>query len=179
MSTPRSCQLIVFIYSSHPNPGKAEEAGKRRGLSHVPEPLPHLWPQEKRARPTDPIPSWGQPGWFSASQRPSVFWAEVDRKCFCSEPCCNTRDPKQPLLGTPHLQIPALNSSSPWQTFARQRGPAMSQQLQSCPVGLTAPKGSLSHQVAVQINSRAAQDSGLAQCEGGGTGTWLHLGRVA
>lgn len=56
VSAPRSCQLIVFIYSSHSNPGKAEEAGKRRGLSHVPEPLPHLWPQEKRARLTDLIP---------------------------------------------------------------------------------------------------------------------------
>ena len=50
--------------------------------------------------------------------------------------------------------------------LARQRGPAMSQQLQSCVVGLTALKGSLSHQVTAQISPRAAQDLGLAECEG-------------
>lgn len=50
--------------------------------------------------------------------------------------------------------------------LARQRGPAMSQQLQSCVVGLTALKGSLSHHVTAQISPRAAQDLGLAQCEG-------------
>ena len=78
--------------------------------------------EESQADRSDPL--WGQPGWLSASQRPSVFWAEVDQECFCSGPYCNTRDVKQPLLGTPPLQIPPLNSSSPLADFCQAEGPS-------------------------------------------------------
>ena len=88
-------------------------------------PRPHLWPHEKGAGVSDLIPSWGQPGWFSASQRPlcsGQMWTR-DASVPRSGPCCITRDPKQPLLGTLCLQIPSgnphpsLNSSSPLANF--------------------------------------------------------------
>lgn len=174
--SPRSVPAHQLHLQPHLTPGRAGEAGKGRGLSRVLRPQPHLWPHEKGAGVSDLIPSWGQPGWFSASQRPlcsGQTWTR-DASGPRSGPCCITRDPKQPLLGlcvSRSLQGTRTLPSTRlllWQTFitglrcARQRGPGANRSLRSCPVRPTAPPGPCPNQLQCRSGLW-----GCAQCTGG------------